>query len=150
MTTRERFDTKWTRNDTTGCHEWVAATDKDGYGRFCWDGATGRAHRYVWQAEHGPIPEGLVVRHVTCSNPSCVNPAHLDVGTQQDNIDDRDRDGNAPRGTRNGRSTLDPQDVRAIRRLADDGLSYREIGRRYEMHHSTVSDVVRGKLWQHL
>jgi hypothetical protein len=112
MTTRERFDTKWTTNDTSGCHEWTAATDKGGYGRFYWDGATGRAHRYIWEAEHSAIPEGFLVRHVGCSNPSCVNPDHLAVGTQQDNMDDRERDGNAPQGMRNGRSKLCPDAVR--------------------------------------
>ena len=150
MTTRQRFDTKWTTNDTTGCHEWTAATDKDGYGRFFWDGATGRAHRYIWEAEHGPIPEGIVVRHATCSNPGCVNPDHLAVGTQQDNMDDRDGAGNTPEGTRNGRSKLRADDVRAIRRLSDDGLSYREIARRYEMHHTTIGDIAKGELWAHV
>ena len=150
MTTRERFDTKWTTNETTGCNEWTAATDKDGYGRFFWDGATGQAHRYIWEAERGPIPEGLVVRHVGCSNPSCVNPDHLDVGTQQENMKDRDREGNAPRGARNGRSKLRPEEVRTIRRLAARGMSYRAIARRYGMHDTTIGDIAKGKLWAHL
>lgn len=45
------------------------------------------AHRLVYTMSHGPIPEGMVVRH-TCDNPACENPNHLIIGTQRDNIQD--------------------------------------------------------------
>ena len=45
MTTRERFDTKWTKNGTTGCHEWAATTDRDGYGPFYWNGPGASSYR---------------------------------------------------------------------------------------------------------
>ena len=52
-----------------------------------------RAHRAMYIAVHGSIPDGLCVTH-TCDNKDCINPAHLDVGTKQDNTQDmlnRDR-----------------------------------------------------------
>jgi hypothetical protein len=71
------------------CWRWVGAKDPLGYGHF----GLGTmkqwiyAHRFSCQLEHGEIPEGLIVRH-SCDNPGCVNPRHLLVGTQRDNMRD--------------------------------------------------------------
>lgn len=50
------------------------------------------AHRVAWELTYGPIPNGLRVLH-TCDNPRCVNPGHLMLGTQSDNIADSMRKG---------------------------------------------------------
>ena len=69
------------------CHVWTGTRYANGYGRVKRDGKAIRAHRYAWERENGPIPDGMVVRH-KCDNPPCVNPDHLEVGTHQDNVDD--------------------------------------------------------------
>lgn len=75
----------------TGCLLWVGAMTPSGYGRFYFEGRLWVASRWIYTHHHGPIPEGLVVRH-TCDNPSCVNLSHLILGTQDDNLQDmRDR-----------------------------------------------------------
>ena len=77
-----------------GCIEYIGSRDsRSGYGKVRvgsrTDGTrrTARAHRVAWEIARGPIPEGHVVRH-RCDNPPCVNPDHLELGTQADNVQD--------------------------------------------------------------
>jgi hypothetical protein len=81
-----RFNSKW--EETDGCWDWKSYRCKKGYGRFKLEGSTKMSHRVAWELYFGPIPEGLHVLHV-CDNPSCVNPLHLFLGTNQDNVDDK-------------------------------------------------------------
>lgn len=61
----------------TGCIEWTACVDPDGYGRIKVDGQTRMAHRVAYEMFVGPIPEGLHLDHL-CRNRKCINPHHLD------------------------------------------------------------------------
>ena len=82
----------------SGCWEWIAHTDKDGYGTFNYPTGTSAsigAHRASYDYFYGDIPEGKQINH-KCDNPSCVNPTHLYAGTSKDNAEDRDSRGRNP------------------------------------------------------
>lgn len=95
----EVFDSKIERLPWSGCWIWLGGlVDPKGYGSFKFDGES-RAHRSAWALFHGPIPDGLHVLH-RCDVPSCVNPAHLFLGTNNDNIADASAKGRLRRTPR--------------------------------------------------
>ena len=71
----------------SGCWLWDGAVNNDGYGTIFRGGKQHKVHRLAWEEAHGPIPDGLNVCH-TCDVPACCNPAHLFLGSQQDNMQD--------------------------------------------------------------
>lgn len=71
----------------SGCWIWLRSCSSSGYGQLSVDGKYWTAHRYSYTQSKGPVPEGLVVRHL-CGEPKCCNPAHLIAGTQKENYSD--------------------------------------------------------------
>lgn len=146
--TIERFKAK-TKLGDGGCIEWTAYTDrKMGYGMFWLDGTMHLSHRVAYMFAHGSIPKGLHVCH-SCDNPKCVNPEHLWVGTNQDNVNDKCRKNRAARliGENHPSAKLKEDDVLMIRSSKLNGA---EIARRMGIDRSTVNYIRKGKLWGHL
>jgi len=148
---RPLTDRFWEKVDKRGpdeCWEWRAARHKSGYGQFKYGGAMKQAHRVAWELINGPIPKGIWVLH-HCDNPGCVNPAHLFLGTHQDNMADMDAKGRRwmgpmNRGERNGNANLREITVRTIRIAAG---TQREIAKRFNTSQSRVSEIRTGKAW---
>jgi hypothetical protein len=76
----ERFWARVTKTD--GCWLWKGTRDH-GYGTFCLNGRMILAHRLVFEAMVGPVPDGMLVMH-TCDERLCVRPDHLALGTKAD------------------------------------------------------------------
>jgi len=139
-----------------GCWIWTAGRrGRQGYGSFSIAGRDEYAHRVAWVLLVGPVPEGMKVCH-NCpggDNPACVNPAHLWLGTQADNMRDCVAKGrhNKPRGEDHPKAILSADAVCNIRTLrSTTTLSAREIGNRYGVDKTTVQRVLSGKNWHHV
>lgn len=134
--------------EPSGCWIWTACLGNKSYGLFKLDGKHQRAHRLSYQCFKGEIPDEMLVCH-TCDNPTCVNPAHLWVGTNDDNMNDKVKKGRQSRlhGETNGFSKLTEDDVKAIR--ADKRLQ-RQIAADYGIHQANVSLIKLRKSWSHV
>lgn len=139
----ERF---WSKVDKSGsCWLWKASCYPTGYGAFGSEKVQ-RAHRVAWELTFGKIPDGLYVLH-HCDNPPCVNPNHLWLGTQADNLADMVKKGRAIYGEAIGNSKLTTGNVLRIRELRTKGMSVILLARLFGISHQHVSKIVLRKRW---
>jgi len=159
----ERFWSKVEKTET--CWNWRGAQNEQGYGRFRVGGETIGAHRFAFELEKGPLPAGLCALH-NCDNSSCVRPDHLYAGTKKDNAEDREARGRSNhasgsqhgtsthpglhRGQRNGRSKLNEDQVRSIKRALLGGEKKASIARSYLVSKTVIGHISVGKLWPHV
>jgi hypothetical protein len=130
------------------CIEFIGRINR-GYGEIVILGKTYQAHRVSYESAYGEIPKGLHVLHY-CDNRSCVNPKHLGIGTQQDNMNDmlrkhRSRDS---RGENNENAKLTWEKVREIRAECAKGFTQRSIAKLYGVDYTTVNHIVRNYTWK--
>lgn len=100
-----------------------------------------KTHRFSWELHHGPIPDGCVVLH-RCDIPRCVNPEHLSIGTQKDNIHDC-----LYKGRRFGVRKLTADDVRVIRLQSARGISVKDIASAFSVTDSNIRQILRRESW---
>ena len=166
---RETVSRFWAKvSKTEGCWLWTGSKRNKGYGAFVWADVAGNviqgsAHRFSYELHNGAIPAGLCVLH-RCDTPACVRPDHLFLGTKRENNADMVSKGrHVPGGTKCGTAgmwakgeshhatKLTEADVLEIRRLrADDGLSFRKIGIRFNICTSAAYKIVKRTSWKHI
>ena len=146
---------------TDTCWNWKMKLNETGYGQVTLFGKNEGAHRVSYELFVGDIPANHVVRH-KCDNRKCVNPAHLETGTTQENINDkvgRNRQArgtelvqaqsiNRARGEAHGTSKLTETDVVEMRLLYDFGASQKELVAKYGISQSNVSAIITKRLWK--
>ena len=147
-TPAERFKTKYKISRRTGCWNWQLYRTPTGYGLFYFPPRNMvHAHIASWELHRGSR-KGFYVLH-NCDNPRCVNPDHLRLGTQLDNMRDRAERGRDAdrRGSKNGRAKLTVEQVRAIRR---DKRWPRFVAKDYNTPVSTINKIRQRVTWRHI
>lgn len=154
--TNEDFKTNfWSKVDINlpdECWVWTRGTYTSGYG-CVYNSITDKVegtHRTSYQLSHGDIPKGLVVRH-KCDNPACVNPSHLETGTDLDNKRDMVERGRSATGSNHSQAKLTEEQVIDIRRIYNaGGVTQKDLGRRYGLHQTTIRNIVTRSTWRHI
>lgn len=151
--TDEQLNNFWdkvaTSNYGNTCWFWQASTTKDGYGTFRVGMKIIKAHRISYFLHYGTFDDKLYVLH-SCDNPACVNPKHLFIGTQFDNMQDMSKKGRCDnKGEKNGRAILNKEDVSKIRELhKSKKYKNKELANMFGVALVTIEKIVANKLWK--
>lgn len=142
----DRFLARVAPDPNTGCWLWTGGLFGNGYGHVVGRDGRGSAHRFAYTHFRGPIPSGLVVCH-TCDVRACVNPDHLFLGTQADNVADRNQKGRHARGERIGGAKLTAAQVLEIFQSSD---CQRDLAARYGVEDKAIWRIRSGRRWAHV
>jgi hypothetical protein len=143
----DRFEEFISPEPNSGC--WLfdgGWNQRGGYCQIWSNGKRKMAHRFAYEKYRGPIPSGMCVCH-KCDVPCCVNPDHLILGTDAENMADKTVKNRQAKGTKIGISKLSPEQVLAIRASVQ---SCHSLGPQYGVDHSTIQHIRRRKTWKHL
>ena len=154
----DRFNAKHTKSD--GCWHWTGAKTNQGYGSMRVGHKSVGAHRISYELFKGLIGD-LHVCH-TCDNRICVNPDHLFLGTNADNVADRTSKGRGYRnlhltspltfkkGSTNHYAKLTETDIPKIRKMRKNGMTAKAIATKFSVSESTIGNVIYGNSWTHV
>ncbi len=146
------FEQRFIPEPNSGCWIWTGMRHHGSqYGVFCFRRKSVRAHRASWEIYRGPVENGMCVLH-KCDVPMCVNPDHLFVGTQLENIADRHSKGRTKSaiGSRQHLSKLSERDIPAIRQRRAAGETLARIAKDFGVTKHAIHGVVTGKTWAHV
>ena len=121
------------------CLEWIGGNFNTGYGQTRAYGKMWLTHRLALHLEGIDVSDHYVLH--SCDNPCCCNPAHLRIGTHQDNMDDK-----VKRGRQNRKLT--EEQVLEIRSIT--GMYQRDIAAQYGVKQPIINKILNRKLWQHI
>lgn len=152
--TTEQIELFWSKVDKSegdnACWIWKGTLFK-GYGRIAFYGRNFSAHRMAWQLTNGFIPRGLFACH-HCDNPPCVNPSHLFLGTNKENMQDMKRKGRGHnfKGENNSNSKLTQQKADEIReRYALGGITKSQLAKEYGVTPRNIRWIIARVRWNY-
>lgn len=134
------------RKSKDGCWLWTGSVSAAGYGNIGVGKSTALAHRVSWMLANGDAPDGMCVCH-RCDVPLCVRPSHLFLGSNLDNVRDRERKGRniVQRGANSHFAKLTDQQVETIRRHTGRQV---DIANEFGISQSAVSHIKVGRTWK--
>lgn len=106
-------------------------------------------HRWAYQTFNGEIPKNYQVRH-TCDNKICINPNHLLVGTNQDNVNDKVNRNRQIRNENSPMSKLTNSQVKEIKRMINAGIKNTVIAKYFNVDASNISKIKHGETWRNI
>ena len=145
----ERFWKYVNKNTENGCWQWIGAINTNGYCQFGINGKLILAHRYSYELNKGPIPEGMCILH-SCDNRRCCNPNHLSIGTQAENIKDKVNKNRQAIGSMNGTSKLTEDQVLLIKNKLILGYKHVDLAKEFCVSDSAISKIKAGIIWTHV
>lgn len=148
MTDKERFFDKISlTHPPGGCWIWQAQKDRDGYGRFQYEDRPQNAARVAYQLFVGMIPSGLFVLH-KCDVRPCVNPNHLYLGTQKDNLRDMTNRKRNQRGESHCNAKFTESQVLAIRDDKHNSIPF--LATKYGVSYGAIYHIKKRDNWKHI
>ncbi len=144
-----KFWAKVVRGSADECWLWMHCRNAAGYGRVAFSGCTRLAHRVAYEITFGPVAPRVFVCH-RCDQPPCVNPAHLFVGTHEDNMIDMCAKGRSLHGERQNFARFTSAQVLEIRQRRAMGETLDSIARAFDTCFSNISLICARKRWRHL
>lgn len=126
-----------------GCWIWKGCRGGN-YGKLTQDRKIIGAHRASYLAFKGPIEKGKVICH-SCDDPFCINPDHLWIGTQKENMQDAKKKGRTLRGEKNHRHNLTDEQVKEIRKLKDMGFTYNRLRKIFNCSVPHLFNIIKKK-----
>jgi len=145
----------WTKVDVRGdseCWNWKSTVARVGYGFIWFEGKQTYAHRWAYRLSKGPIENGMFVCH-RCDNKLCCNPAHLFLGTNEENMKDKVNKGRQAKGNANPLAKLSPDKVIQIRKMLAEGRLYQwKIAEMFGVNQSVISRLktMERNSWYHV
>lgn len=143
----EKIDRNSVRVPETGCWLWVGSLTTYGYGRMTFGAKTEfLAHRLSYEQKYGKIPEGKFALH-QCDIKCCVNPDHIFIGTQQDNMTDKVKKKRQAKGESHGMSKL-TKDQAVEAKFSDEKPSV--LAKKFKCSAVMIRQIRSGHYWRHL
>lgn len=133
--------------DKNGCWICMSHARSDGYPVIMITGNKKKISRIMYEKYNGKIPEGYVMRH-TCDVPSCINPNHLLIGTQQDNINDKVERGRQIRGEKSIQTNITDKQVLEMLKESNKPIKY--LVEKYNIPYHTITNILKGRSFKHL
>ncbi len=143
----EKIEKSIVRIPETGCWIWMKSLNNGGYGHTTFGRENSLlAHRASYEQKYGKIPNGIFALH-SCDIKSCVNPDHIFLGTQQDNMTDKVNKNRQANGEKHGRSKLTKEQAIEAK-FSNEKASV--LANRFNCSAVMIRQIRSGLYWKHL